>query len=191
MRGIVANQPSLPYNHTINNALRESKMENRSVGRPTKYSEELAVDICVLIAEGKPLTKICKMSGMPSLATVYRWLSADKKFQDMYARARDDQADTMADEITEIADQTPEMEPVLDKEGNVIEMRMHSAYVHWQRNRVDARKWVAAKLKPRKYGDRQVVAGDPEAPLEVKGSTVLDDIILNLERKLQLQNEQE
>lgn len=166
-------------------------MENRPVGRPTKYSEELAVDICVLIAEGKPLTKICKMNGMPSLATVYRWLSTDKKFQDMYARARDDQADTMADEITEIADQTPEMEPVLDKEGNVIEMRMHSAYVQWQRNRVDARKWVAAKLKPRKYGDRQVVAGDPEAPLEVKGNTILDDIIVNLERKLQLQNEQE
>ena len=48
-----------------------------------------------------------------------------------------------------------------------------------------------AKLKPKKYGDRQVLAGDPEAPLEVKHSGTLDEVILNLERKRQLQNESE
>jgi hypothetical protein len=31
--------------------------------------------------------------------------------------------------------------------------------------RVDSRKWLLSKLAPKKYGDRQVIAGDPEAPL--------------------------
>lgn len=158
-------------------------------GRPTKYTDEIANEICVSIAMGKPLTKITKSEHMPDVATVYRWLAANKIFCEMYARAREDQADTMADEIAEIADETPDLEPVLDRDGNVIEMRLHSAYVQWQKNRVDARKWVAAKLKPRKYGDRQILAGDKEAPLEVSVSTVLDDAIKNLEMKLQIQNE--
>ena len=158
------------------------------MGRPTKYSKDVADHICISIAEGKPLTKICKSEDMPSVATVYRWLASDKEFQDMYARAREDQADTMADEIAAIADETPEMEPVLDKDGNVIEMRLHSAYVQWQKNRVDARKWVASKLKPRKYGDRQILAGDKEAPLEVNGVVTLDTLLDNLEKSRQLEN---
>ena len=90
---------------------------------------------------------------MPHIATVYRWLMAHETFREQYARAREDQADTLADEIQAIAD-----EPILGKktttkangdveivEGDMIEHR---------RLRVDARKWIAAKLKPRKYGDR-------------------------------------
>jgi hypothetical protein len=166
-------------------------MARKPTGRPSSYTEDVGFEICERLAHGEPLTRICKSEHMPYVSTVYRWLLKDKTFCDMYARARDDQADTMADQITEIADETPEMEPVLDKEGKIIEMRMHSAYVQWQRNRVDARKWVAAKLKPRKYGDRQILAGDSEAPVEVKHSGMLDEVILNLERKRQLQNESE
>lgn len=158
------------------------------IGRPTKYSQDVVENICVAIAEGKPLTKICRADDMPSVATVYRWLVENKQFQEMYARAREDQADTMADEIAAIADETPELEPVLDKDGNVIEMRLHSAYVQWQKNRVDARKWVASKLKPRKYGDRQILAGDKDAPLEVNGVVALDTLLDSLEKSRQLEN---
>jgi hypothetical protein len=35
--------------------------------------------------------------------------------------------------------------------------------------RVDSRKWLLSKLAPKKYGERQVLAGDPEAPLQVVG----------------------
>jgi hypothetical protein len=50
--------------------------------------------------------------------------------------------------------------------------------VTWQKNRVDARKWVAAKLKPKKYGERVTHAGDAENPLEIKASTEIFDTVL-------------
>lgn len=122
------------------------------MARPSDYTKQKAISICAKLAGGEPLTRICRDDGMPDVATVYRWLEAHPEFREMYARAREDQADTLADEIQAIAD-----EPVVGKktttkpngdvetvEGDMIEHR---------RLRVDARKWIAAKLRPRKYGD--------------------------------------
>lgn len=171
------------------NALRESAMAGKPTGRPSGYTEELGYEICERIAHGESLTKICKDEHMPYVSTVYRWLIKEKSFCDIYARAREDQADTMADQIIDIGDETPIM-VVTDEDGKVTK-RIDPAGVNRNRLRVDARKWVAAKLKPRKYGERTTIAGDKEAPLEVKHSGVLDDVIVNLERKLQLKNESE
>jgi len=159
------------------------------MGRPTKYTEDLAVEICTRIAEGQSLTKICKDEHMPTVATVYRWLFKDKDFCDKYARAREDQADTYSDEIVDIGEEVPMM-VITDEDGKVTK-RVDPAGIQRNRLRVDARKWVASKLKPKKYGERTTIAGDKEAPIEVKHSGVLDDVITNLERKLQLQNEED
>lgn len=107
----------------------------KKIGRPTDYTEELAAYICERIASGESLNKICLPDDMPNKASVYLWLTKHQAFSDMYTRAREDQADTLADEIADIADD-------LTDDPNS------------RRVRVDARKWVAAKLKPRKYGDR-------------------------------------
>jgi hypothetical protein len=80
----------------------------------------------------------------------------------MYARAREDQADTLADEIVGISDESAITAKV---DGEEVRFALDATAVARNRLRVDARKWVAAKLKPRKYGDRQVLAGDPEAPI--------------------------
>jgi len=112
-------------------------------GRPSKYSEDLIVKILSRLTTGEGLVKICKSKSMPDLGTIYNWLQKHEDFFKRYARARDEQADTLADEITYIADTEPD--------------------VNKARVRVDARKWVAAKLKPKKYGDRQTIeheAGD-------------------------------
>lgn len=120
----------------------------------TTFTQEIADRICEDIADGLSLREICKKNDMPSRATVFKWLADIDGFSDQYARARDDQAEAYADEITQISDQTPELEPVKDADGNIVELKMNSAYVQWQKNRIDARKWVAAKLKPKKYGDK-------------------------------------
>src|SRR5689334_13547559 len=125
-------------------------------GRPTVYTAKVAMEICTLIATGMPLTKICRREGMPCLATVYNWLLSpdhrlgEKSFLDMYTLAREDQADTLADEIIEIADDGRN-DTYVDGNGNTRENR---DVTNRSRLRVDARKWVAAKLKPRKYSDR-------------------------------------
>jgi hypothetical protein len=126
---------------------------------------------------------------MPAVSSVYLWLLKNKDFSDLYTRAREDQSDTLADQIMEIGDEIPMM-VITDEDGKVTK-RMDPAGINRNRLRVDARKWVAAKLKPRKYGDRQILAGDKDAPVEIKHSNVLDETILNFERKLQLQNESE
>lgn len=106
-------------------------------GRPTKYTEELASEICKQIMEGKSLRQICESKEMPDRSTVHDWLARDETFAVQYARARDTQADTLADDIVAISD------TATDKDSAA------AAKV-----RVDARKWVAAKLKPKRYGDK-------------------------------------
>lgn len=131
------------------------------MARPSEYSEAIAADICSRLASGEPLVRMCRDEHMPGTSTVYRWLAADEKFRDMYARAREDQADTLADQIIDIADEDPAS--VFTTEGGgedaVDVQRVDGSAVAHQRLRVDARKWVAAKLKPRKYGDRQEIVG--------------------------------
>lgn len=84
---------------------------------------------------------------MPGRATVLRWLRDHEEFRAQYEMARMEQADVLADEIIEIADQSP---------GHT-EHGTDSGAVQHQRLRVDARKWVASKLKPKVYGDKQAI----------------------------------
>jgi hypothetical protein len=125
---------------------------------------------------------------MPNVSSVYLWIIKNKDFSNMYARAKEDQADTYSDQIIDIGEEIPMM-VITDEDGKVTK-RIDPAGINRNRLRVDARKWVASKLKPKKYGDRQILAGDKEAPIEVVHSTVLEDAITNIERKLQLQNEE-
>jgi hypothetical protein len=64
----------------------------------------MAEQICERIAEGEPLTRICKDRQIPAYRTVLGWRVANKEFQHMYARAREDAADTLADQIRELAE---------------------------------------------------------------------------------------
>lgn len=123
------------------------------------YSLDLALTICERIAAGEPLTKVTADEDMPSYAAVCKWLLEHQEFVEIYARAKDDQADYLADDLIRISDEYP----VIDEKG-----KLDSAWVQWQRNRIDVRKWTAAKLKPRKYGDKvlnQHEGGDPANPI--------------------------
>lgn len=105
------------------------------------YSDELAEAICRRIAIGESMVSICRDPEMPGLAAVYDWLTQHQRFADIYTRAREQQAEHYADEIVEIA-------------NSVAGERDSSPAVHAARLNIDARKWVAAKLLPKKYGDR-------------------------------------
>jgi hypothetical protein len=85
-----------------------------------------------------------------SLQTVYRHEREDEQFREQYERAREDAADTFADEITDIAD--------TDDDVNRAKVR------------IDARKWVASRMKPKRWGDRQKheVSGEGGGPLVIK-----------------------
>ena len=85
-------------------------MAKRKTGRPTLYTEALALEICRRIAERESLRKICADLDMPDKSTVLRWLGDQEQgaFRDQYACAREMQADALFDEALEIADETSE-----------------------------------------------------------------------------------
>lgn len=149
------------------------------LGRRTLYTDELAKEICEQIAHGNSLVSILKKEGMPSYQTVLDWLlkaeqgiEPYKNFLGMYTRAREDQAEYLADEIIDIADNSTN-DTIVDEKGRA---RCDHEWVHRSRLRVDARKWVAAKLKPRKYGDfaRNEHTGPNGGPIESSALFIID-----------------
>lgn len=133
-------------------------------GRPTDYTEELSYEICERIVNGESLSAICRDESMPCVSTVYRWIDENNEFKDRYVRAREDQADTLSDELLEIADNSTN-DYMERQEGGVV---LNSENIQRSKLRVDTRKWIASKLKPKKYGDKTAIVGDRDAdPINV------------------------
>lgn len=103
-------------------------------GRPSVYSLELANKICEAVANGEALQDVCSQPGMPARRTVYYWLRTNDEFAAAYELAREMRADLLADEVVKISDTE---EPAR------------------ARVQIDARRWAASKLNPRRYGERQ------------------------------------
>jgi hypothetical protein len=142
-------------------------------GRPTDYNLDKALAICERIADGESLRAICRDADMPARSTVFRWLSLEDGFSDLYARAKEEAAELFAEEIVEIADEREGKAIMAD--GAEVAVVFDSTAVARNRLRVDARKWVAAKLKPRKYGDKiqQEVTGANGGALETVTKVIL------------------
>lgn len=121
------------------------------IGRPTKYSKKLTETICLRLADGESLRKICSDKGMPAMSTVMLWLREYQGFSLQYARARELQADGMFEEITDIRHRV-EAGEIGPNEARVI---------------IDAIKWQAGKLRPQKYGDKIQVEQDRNITIEV------------------------
>ena len=148
------------------------------MGRPSDYSPEIADLICERIADGISLREICRTEDMPSKAAVFRWLAAHAEFRDQYARAREAQADALADELLDIADDGDNdwMERK-GEDGQSLGWRENGEAIQRSRLRVDTRKWIASKLKPKKYGDKLAVGGDEEgSPVKVVAEVLLRGI---------------
>ena len=124
------------------------------MARPSSYSMKVADTICARLADGKSLNSICASNDMPHKTTVFRWLSSHDEFRDQYARAREAQADVLFDEILDIANTPIEgTKTKLDKDGEVVEISKGDMIEH-RRLQIDARKWMAGKLRPKVYGDK-------------------------------------
>ncbi len=139
------------------------------MARPSKFTLELADTICERIAGGESLRAICESASMPSTRTVYNWLADGERagFLRQYARAREAQADALFDQILAIADDGRNDTQKTD-DGKVIVDHDH---IQRSRLRVDARKWMAGKLAPKKYGDKVQMVGDGGGPIQSEDVT--------------------
>ena len=135
-------------------------------GRPTTYTDEASAIICARLAEGESLRRICRDDDMPALATVFKWLKAHPAFVEQYATAREAQADALFEDVLEIADDATNDWMERNGEG-APGWQVNGENIQRSRLRIDARKWMAGKLRPKVYGEKQIIAHgqDPDNPL--------------------------
>lgn len=128
----------------------ENQVTTCKRGRKSSYTPELGTQICLEIAGGKSLRKVCSMEGVPDMSTVLRWLADDDKeyFHKQYARACEARGVSLAEEAMEIVDQ-PVKTP--------LELAHNKA-------KADQRKWYASKLSPKRFGDKLAVGGADDLP---------------------------
>jgi len=121
-------------------------------GRPSIHTPELEREVLSRLSR-MSMVKVCDMEGMPDRSTVYKWIDEIDGFSYKYARACDERADHRAEMIDDIAE------------------RCLSGEVDPQAARVaiDAHKWTASKLKPKKYGEKiqQEVSGPDGKPVSI------------------------
>jgi len=114
------------------------------------------------IESGKSLRYALSTNGMPSSKTFYQWLENEDDKVKRYAHACEQRELILLDEILEIADK--QGEDVIEKDG--VEITNHNVI---QRNKlqIEARQWILGKLRPEKYGNKTILAGDEKAPIKI------------------------
>lgn len=110
------------------------------MGRPPfAWTDEIEEEIFNRMIGGESIMDILgdgRDDFLPSQRAFYRRLSEDADFWQKYARAREAQAHSEAEEIRAIAD------AATNDDYNVARLR------------IDARKWRASKMAPKVYGDK-------------------------------------
>lgn len=141
------------------------------MGRPKiDYSPELAKEICYVVScSSKGIKKLCKLNKhWPSHDTIYHWLTMEKEFSDLYARAKRQQIEVIIDEILDIADDTSK-DNLINEDGK---STIDHEHISRSRLKIDTRKWLAAKLCPRLYGDKEELVS-LKFPDDIKNANAL------------------
>lgn len=109
------------------------------LGRPSEFTQDEADRICEWIQSGNSLNSYCKQHGRKS-STIYAWMRESVSFKDNYARAHADRADTLVEDMLDIADAAEKAVEITD----VMSAKL----------RIETRKWIAERMRPEKYGQK-------------------------------------
>ncbi|KTD62404.1 hypothetical protein [Legionella shakespearei] len=135
-------------------------------GRPTKYNDTLANEICDTIASSsKGTKKLClEHSHWPCQDTLFTWLKAYPEFSEQYAQAKICQIELLVDEILEISDDESQ-DQYVNELGALVP---NPSAINRARLKVDVRKWLACKLVPRVYGNKIDIESDSRMSEELR-----------------------
>lgn len=126
-------------------------MAKKPAGRPSKYTDAVAREICERLAQGEPLASICRDERMPAVRTVGDWRERLPEFSASIARARDEGFDALAAQCLDIADdKSGDIRLVGDDDQEVC----NTEFVQRAKLRIETRLKLLAKWDPKRYGDR-------------------------------------
>ncbi len=103
--------------------------------------------ILSLVSRGYSLLTACSELKLDYSKWRKHWTNSEKDKAD-YQAARELSADFHAEQVVEIAD-----DETIDPNS--------------RRIRVEARKWIASKMKPKVYSDKTILSNDPENPVSL------------------------
>ena len=141
------------------------------------YDQTKADAICASIAAGLSLRKACALdTEFPAPSTVCLWVLENEKFAEQYARARRLQAELLADEILEIADDGRNDMIEVEENGKT-RIETNWDCIHRSRIRVDTRKWYLSKVLPKVYGDKLQTehTGKDGGPIQFVTKSILEE----------------
>lgn len=98
-------------------------------------------------------------NSLPDVVTIMAWFREDELLTQQYARAKEQQADYMAEEMIDIADDG--RNDYMAENGNTV---LDHEHIQRSKLRIEARKWLMGKLRPKKYGDKLAIGGDDDMP---------------------------
>lgn len=129
--------------------------EKRPRGRPSDYQKEIGDKICLMISTNvMSIKRILKSDeSFPSPPALFRWINSNEDFRNQYARAKEAQAEMMAEEMLEIADDGSNDLMTIVK-GDQVYQKENKEVTNRSRLRVDTRKWLMSKMFPKKYGEK-------------------------------------
>ena len=159
----------------------------KKTGRPSKYTPELAAEMCERLSAGEPLRQICRDDHMPHWTQVYEWKARDEELSLRVAHAREAGYDAIAEELLEISD-TMHFGETIVQSDNKITTTTEDMLGH-RKLRIETRMKLLACWSPAKYGNKVQVGGDKDNPLQVEASAeanaMLAALIKNAELKRQ------
>lgn len=174
----------------------------KKTGRPSKYTPEIAQEMCNLLAEGIPLREICRREGFPAWRTVYDWMVRDDEavaagggvgLSASIARAREIGYDALAEQCLMIAD-TPQMgrrtvySSGAEEDEDSMTVTEEDMLGH-RKLQIETRLKLLAKWDPKRFGDRVQLAGDADQPIKIQAETqaeaMFEALLKNIELKRQ------
>lgn len=105
------------------------------------------------IEDGFSLRKALSKVNISS-KTFYEWIDGDDEKVKQYARACEERAEAILDEMIDIVDDSNNDITEYDLGDGVVSTKVNSEHIQRSRLRYDARKWLVSKLNPKKYGDK-------------------------------------
>jgi hypothetical protein len=151
-------------------AKKKAPVQKKPHGRPSKFTEALADEICERLSKAEPLAVVCRDEHMPADRTVREWQQKDEKFAAAIARAREAGFDLMAEECLEIADDARNdyMEKLANEgdEQAVKATAFDAEHVQRSKLRIETRLKLLAKWDPKRYGEKQHIEHSGKVGLE-------------------------
>ena len=131
--------------------------EKKTIGRPTEYTQEKGLKICEKITQGFSLKSIVENDeSLPSLVSIYSWLSNNEDFLNNYARATEQRTEAQLEDLNILGD-------ISIQEAKDADPKSSNAIVSAYKLKADNMKWVMARMKPKKYGDKIDMTSDGKA----------------------------